>query len=140
MNLHDHPIFFIQDQQFDEPIRCVITLKPEFEGRDKLPTWQKAGFSCLVMEWDSLGLAIFVSVAETLYVSWNHIDELYCVAPKKPEWYYVKDVAAMLSVTQQTVRKWIKQGKIEIVRHGQKGRIRVTTPSIEKLLQEKGLL
>jgi excisionase family DNA binding protein len=56
-------------------------------------------------------------------------------------WYDVKEIVALLSVHEQTVRRWIKQGDLPAVMFGRKGGYRVRARDLDGFLEaqlEKG--
>lgn len=52
---------------------------------------------------------------------------------KKLEFYSIRDVATMLSVHIETVRRWDKEGKLKSVRIGDRGHRKYRRSDIEKI-------
>jgi excisionase family DNA binding protein len=56
-------------------------------------------------------------------------------------WLDVREIVALLSVHEQTVRRWIKQGDLPAIMFGRKGGYRVKASDLDAFLQlqaEKG--
>jgi len=50
-------------------------------------------------------------------------------------WYTVQEIVNMLSVHEQTVRRWIKQGELEAILFGRKGGYRVKASNLDAFLE-----
>jgi len=53
---------------------------------------------------------------------------------EEERWYEVKDIVALLSVHEQTVRRWIKQGDLPAILLGRRGGYRIKASDIDAFL------
>jgi len=56
----------------------------------------------------------------------------------KEEYLTVRDVARLFRVTPETVRKWIKEGKIKAIRPEKHKRYRISWAEVEQFLESGG--
>jgi len=52
-------------------------------------------------------------------------------------WYTVEDLAALLEIHAQTVRRWLKQGDLHGVLLGRKAGWRIRASEVERFLAER---
>lgn len=72
----------------------------------------------------------------TLQVDGATVDDVMTEQERETEFLNVEEIAARLRVDQETVRRWLRQGKMNGVSLGRAG-WRITRAEVERFLKER---
>lgn len=111
-------------------MEALFPVHPESANEGVVATW----VPLQVVTWHDRGIVHFEGNLTQL-IKWDQIDELRVVPSAKPPLYPASQVAEIFMVNNDTIRRYIREGKLE----GTKIRNRwwVTATSIESLLKQK---